>query len=203
MAHIDMACCLDVGVQLLMGCGASDAAPYHDLRTCTADDGTLDPEELLIFEGCERLDGSIVLRDKFSDRRNLASIVLITGNLNGGGYVGEPLSLEGLDSLEVVEGGFTFFTDNLIDYSGVPKLRSVGSFSTRSVPELEDFRGLENLSEVRGNFTITSNPKLQSLAGLEGLEPAHGDVRIRENPLLPQAEIDALCERVTVDGEVK
>lgn len=202
MKHTRRACFLSIGL-LVMACNPSDEAPDDNLRTCTAEDGSLDPEELATFEGCERLDGSIVLSAGFPDRRNLTSLVVITGNLGAGGYVGEPMSLEGLDSLEVVEGGVTFFTDNLIDYSGVPRLRSVGSFGTRSVPELVDFRGLESLSEVRGNFTITSNPKLQSLAGLDGLERVHGDVRIRENPLLPQAEIDAFLERVTVDGEVK
>lgn len=193
------------GLVLLVfaGCSGSNTSPYENLRTCVAGNGSLDQEELSTFDGCERLEGSIVLRNGFPDRNNLASLVVITGNLGGGGYVGEPVSLEGFDSLEVVEGSLTFLEDNLADYSGVPKLRSVGSFGARGIPALVDFGGLENLTEVRGNLTVTRNPKLQSLEGLEGLQRVHGDVRIGDNPLLPPEEVDALLERVTVDGDVK
>ncbi len=65
-----------------------------------------------------------------------------------------------------------------------------------------DFRGLENLSDIHGTFTITRNPKVQSLAGLEGLQHVHGDVLIGDNPLLPPEDVEALLERVTVDGEI-
>ncbi len=187
----------------LGACTASNESIYEDLRTYAPEDGSLSQEELTTFNGCQRLDGSIVLRNGFPDRANLASIIVITGNLGAGGYVGDPVSLEGLDSLEVIEGSFHFVEDNLVDYQGIPKLRSVGSFGTRGVPELVDFRGLENLTEVEGSFTITRNPKLQSLAGLEGLERVHGDVRISDNPLLPEEEVEAFLERVTVDGEIK
>lgn len=197
MKHFRKVCLLGLGFCVLTGCNPSGATPYDNLRTCTAEDGTLDAVELSTFEG------SIVLSDGFPDRSNLNSVVVITGNLGGGGFVGEPLSLEGLNSLEIVEGGVTFVEDNLVDYSGVPRLRSVGSFGARSVPALEGFRGLENLAEVHGNMTTTSNPKLRSLAGLDGLERVHGDVRIRENPLLSPAEIETFLERVRSDGEVK
>jgi hypothetical protein len=180
----------------------SDASRYENLRTCTPEGGTVQQEELSAFDGCERLDGTLTLRHELPDRTNLRSIVVITGNLGGGGYNGDPLTLDGLDSLEVVEGGFSFFEDNLGDYSGVPKLRSVGSFRAEAVPMLEDFRGLESLREVRGNFRVTYNPTLRSLSGLEGLEHVGGDLRIGENPQLPAAEIDALLEHVKVDGEI-
>ena len=197
-------CTLGLGVYALAGCNpsVSETPSYDNLRTCTPENGSLQQEQLSTFEGCERLDGSLVLRNGFPDRSNLRSIVVITGNLNGGGYVAEPLTLEGLDSLEVVEGGFGFFEDNLGNFSGVPKLRSVGTFRAELVPALEDFRGLENLREVHGTFRVTYNPKLRSFAGLEGLEHVHGDLTIGENPLLPPEEIEGLLERVKVDGEV-
>ncbi|MGH1344475.1 MAG: hypothetical protein ACRBN8_23140 [Nannocystales bacterium] len=181
----------------------SDAGPYDNLQTCTPENGSLKQEELSTFDGCERLDGSLVLQDGFPDRTNLRSIVVITGNFGAGGYVGEPLTLEGLDSLEIVEDGFGFFEDNLGDFAGVPKLRSVGSFGAELVPHLEDLRGLESLREVHGLFRVAYNPELRSLAGLEGLEHIHGDLTIRGNPLLPPEEIEALLDRLTVDGEIK
>ncbi len=203
MKKICNVCLLVCGLCSLGACNASNESPYENLRTCTPEDGTLDQEELTTFEGCQRLDGTIILRNGFPDRENLASIVVVTGNIAGGGYIGDPLSLEGLDSLEVIEGSFHFLEDNLVDYRGVPRLRRVGRFGTYGVPELVDFRGLESLTEVEGNFSITANPKLQSLAGLEGLERVHGDVRISDNPLLPEEEVEAFLERVTVDGEIK
>ena len=197
-------CSLGVGIFALAGCNpsVSDSSSYDDLRTCTPESGSLQQDELSTFDGCERLDGHVTLRNGFPDRRNLRSIVVITGNLGGGGYVGESLSLEGFDSLEVVEGNLSFLEDNLVDYSGVPNLRRVGGFNAMAVPELEDFRGLENLREVLGPFRVTYNPKLRSLAGLEGLERVHGDLSIGENPELPAAEVEALLEHVTVDGEI-
>ena len=196
---------LALAAYTLAGCNpaVSDAGSYDNLRTCTPENGSLKQEELSTFDGCERLDGSLVLRDGFPDRTNLRSVVVITGSLGAGGYVGEPVTLEGLDSLEVVEGGFRFLEDNLGDFAGVPKLRSVGSFRAEIVPSLEDLRGLENLREVHGRFRVSYNPNLRSLAGLEGLEHIHGDLTIAENPLLPPAEVEAFLERVTVDGEVE
>ena len=198
-------CVLALAAYALAGCNpsVSDAGAYDNLRTCTPQSGSLQQEELSTFGGCERLDGHLVLRNGFPDRTNLRSIVVITGNFNGGGYVGEPLTVQGLDSLEVVEGQFGFFEDNLGDFTGVPKLRSVGGFRLDSVPSIEDFRGLENLREVHGGFRVGYNPKLHSFAGLEGLEHIHGDVTIAENPLLPPDEVEAFLERVTVDGEVE
>ena len=198
-------CALGLAAYALAGCNpaVSDTGSYDNLRTCTPENITLKQEELSTFDGCERLDGSLVLRNGFPDRTNLRSIVVITGNFNGGGYVGEPLSVEGLDSLEVVEGHFGFFEDNLGDFAGVPKLRTVGGFGAEVVPSLEDFRGLENLREVHGGFRVAYNPQLRSLAGLEGLEHIHGDLTIRGNPLLAPEEIEALIDRVKVDGEVK
>ncbi len=198
-------CALGLAAFALAGCNpsVSDSESYDNLKTCTPENGSLKQEELSTFDGCERLDGSLVLRDGFPDRTNLRSVVVITGNFNGGGYVGDPLTVEGLDSLEVVEGQFGFLEDNLGDFAGVPKLRSVGSFRAELVPSLEDFRGLKNLREVHGTFRVAHNPELRSLAGLEGLEHIHGDLTIRGNPLLPPEEIEALLERVTVDGEVK
>lgn len=203
MKKICNVCLLVLGLCSLGACNPSGESTYENLRTCTPENGSLDQEELTTFDGCQRLDGSIVLRYGFPDRANLASIIVITGNLGAGGYVGDAMSLEGLDSLEVIEGSFHFLEDNLVDYGGVPKLRSVGSFGSHGVPELVDFRGLESLTEVEGNFSVTGNPKLQSLAGLEGLERVHGDVRISDNPLLPEEEVEAFLARVTVDGEVK
>lgn len=198
-------CALGLAAYALAGCNAavSDAGSYDNLRTCTPESGSLKQEELSTFGGCERLDGSLVLRDGFPDRTNLKSIVVITGNLNGGGYVGDPLTVEGLDSLEVVEGHFGFLEDNLGDFAGVPELRTVNGFRLESVPSVEDFRGLENLREVHGTFRVAHNPQLRSLAGLEGLEHIHGDLTIRGNPLVPAEEIEALLARVKVDGEVK
>ncbi|MCR9166264.1 MAG: hypothetical protein ACE37F_06445 [Nannocystaceae bacterium] len=155
-----------------------------------------------MFEGCQRLEGSIVLSDGFPERTNFSSIIVIAGNVGGGGYSGDPLSLEGLDSLEVVEGSLAFVEDNLVDYTGVPNLRSVGGLSARGVPELRDFRGLENLTEVGGTLTITRNPKVESLEGLERLQHVRGDVLIGDNPLLPPEDVETLLRRVTVDGEV-
>lgn len=198
-------CAFGLAAYALAGCNpaVSDAGAYDNLRTCTPENTTLKQEELSTFDGCERLDGSLVLRNGFPDRTNLRSIVVITGNFNGGGFVGDPLTVEGLDSLEVVEGHFGFLQDNLGDFAGVPKLRSVGGFRAELVPDLEDFRGLENLREAHGTFRVAGNPKLRSLAGLEGLEHIHGDLTIRGNPLLPPEEIEALLDRVTVDGEIK
>lgn len=175
---------------------------YDELKTCTPENGVLKPEELPMFAGCQRLDGSVVLGDGFPDRSSFRSIVVITGNLNAGGMGLDSVTLEGFESLEIVEGQFGFNEDNLRSYAGVPKLWRAGGFSTTFVPELLDFRGLEGLREVQGNFTISYNPKVQSLAGLEGLERVYGDVRIGENPELPASEIDAFLDRVTVDGEV-
>ena len=198
-------CALALAAYTLAGCNpaVSDAGSYDNLRTCTPENGSLKQEELSTFDGCERLDGSLVLRNGFPDRTNLRSVVVITGSLGAGGYVGEPVTLEGLDSLEVVEGGFRFLEDNLGDFAGVPKLRTVGGFGAEVVPSLEDFRGLENLREVHGGFRVAYNPQLRSLAGLEGLEHIHGDLTIRGNPLLAPEEIEALIDRVKVDGEVK
>jgi hypothetical protein len=202
MRYFYSVCWVGLGVLALAGCNPAVSDRYENLKTCTPGNVVLKQEELSTFDGCERLDGSLTLLNEFPDRTNLQSIVVITGNLNGGGYNADPLTLDGLDSLEVVEGGFTFFEDNLGDYSGVPKLRSVGSFRAALIPELEDFRGLENLREVHGSFSITNNPELRSLSGLEGLEHVGGDLRIGENPQLPPEEIETLLERVTVDGEV-
>ncbi len=198
-------CAFGLAAYALAGCNpsVSDAGSYDNLRTCTPESGLLQQEELSTFDGCERLDGSLVLSYGFPDRTNLRSIVVITGNFNGGGYVGDPLTVEGLDSLEVVEGDFGFFEDNLGDFAGVPKLRSVKGFRLESVPSIEDFRGLENLREMHGRFRVAYNPKLRSFAGLGGLERIHGDLTIAENPLLPPEEIEAFLERVTVDGEVE
>jgi hypothetical protein len=188
----------------VVSCGetTSSGQSAEELRTCTPTDGSLDQEDLSSFDGCQRLDGSIVLRHALSDRTNLGTIVVVTRNVVGGGYVGDPLKLEGLDSLEVIEGAFGFFVDNLQSFSGVPKLRSVGSFQAVEVPQVEDFRGLESLREVHGHLDISFNPKLRSLEGLESLERVHGDLTINDNPLLPASEVDALLERVTVDGDV-
>jgi len=205
MRRFRRSCALGLAAYALAGCNpsVSDTGSYDNLRTCTPQSGSLQQEELSTFEGCERLDGHLVLRNGFPDRTNLKSVVVITGSFGAGGYVGEPVTLEGLDSLEVVEDGFSFIEDNLGDFAGVPKLRSVGSFRAELVPSLEDFRGLENLREVHGIFRVAHNPELRSFAGLEGLEHIHGDLTIRGNPLLPPEEIEALLERVTVDGEVK
>ena len=198
-------CALGLAAFAAAGCNpsVSDTGSYDNLRTCTPQSGLLQQEELSTFDGCERLDGSLVLQYGFPDRTNMKSIAVITGSLNGGGYVGDPLTLEGLDSLEIVEGELGFIEDNLGDFAGVPKLRNVGGFRAQSVPSIEDFRGLENLREVHGRFRVAYNPKLRSFAGLEGLEHIHGDLTIAENPLLPPAEVEAFLECVTVDGEVE
>ena len=196
---------LGLGLFAVIGCSpAVDETPSYDhLRTCTPESGSLQPEELESFEGCQRLDGSVVLRYGFEDRTNFESIVVITGNLNAGGVGLDSVTLDGFDALEVVEGSFGFSEDNLRSYAGVPKLWKTGGFGTTFVPELVDFRGLETLREVHGNFDISYNPKVRSLAGLEGLEHVYGDVRFAENPELPATEIDAFLERVTIDGEVE
>jgi hypothetical protein len=204
MRHVCNVSLVGLGISWLASCNpaVSDTSPYDSLRTCTPENVVLLQEELSTFDGCERLDGSLTLRNELPDRSNLRSVVVITGNLGGGGYNGDPLTLDGLDSLEVVEGVVSFLEDNLGDFSGVPKLRSVGTFRVELVPMLEDFRGLESLREVHGTFRVTHNPTLHSLAGLEGLEHVHGDLTIRGNPELPAAEIDALLEHVKVDGEI-
>ena len=125
-----------------------------------------------------------------------------------------------------VTGSVTFFfATNLVDISGLRNLEHVGWLTLRSIPTpdvralsnlrvvtnalgigdmqaLTSLEGLERLRSVGGDLQIIGNPQLTSLRGLESLCSVGGNLQIYDNPLLPQSEVQALLERITVGGEL-
>jgi hypothetical protein len=88
---------------------------------------------------------------------------------------------------------------------GSPALTSVDALANlRSVQEtfaitrtgVTDLDGLAALRFIGARLSIAANDRLASIAGLSGLAAVGEEIYIERNPLVPQADIDALKERL-------
>ncbi|MEM9191443.1 MAG: hypothetical protein AAGF12_19885 [Myxococcota bacterium] len=181
-----------------------DAPPDVDeLVVCGDPDSLttpLDPDERrAFFDGCERFLGSV----SFSDRPVVSPEIYRT--------------------VQIIEGFVNFLRNNeLRSMDGFDSLRVVeGRFVIRNAPVLTDLRALGNLERIGGRLELESNWALESLEGLQrlesigaltwinggevspleltGLREIRGDVRIRS---VPRADVEAFLSQVRVDGEI-
>lgn len=141
------------------------------------------PAQAAMLEGCTWWRGSVHVPDASS-----------------------PDVLTPLGTVVRVDGTLTVFRNHVLsDLRGLERLQSVGGeLSIRLDDTVDTFAsvdGLECLREV-GGLRLEFNPGLRSLAGLAALEVVHGDVHIEGNRSLPPAEIEALLERVRVEGDI-
>ncbi|WP_222983114.1 hypothetical protein [Flagellimonas meishanensis] len=138
--------------------------------------------------GYTRVTGNLSIRQTASDSpiQDLTGLesILEVGNLtiSGNENLG---SLEGLHNIRRVDGYLTIENTPLTNsnLSGLRGLKTVGiSFFVARVDNLLSFSGMESLESV-GSLEILENPSLTSLAGLDVLQSLEM-LRILDNPLL-------------------
>ena len=154
------------------------------------------------LSGCQVIEGSVsltfasveALPQALSEIREIRGLLVLR-------EVDQLRSLEPLNELRLVTQRV------LLDH--LPHLTSLGALSHLTVVEgefsisatgLTSLEGLESLRRV-GGLRLNSNRDLVSLKGLEGLEHIAGDLSIHGTPV-PMEQIDALLERIRLDGEV-
>ncbi|WP_139958716.1 T9SS type A sorting domain-containing protein [Flavicella sediminum] len=116
-------------------------------------------------------------------------------------------SLEGLNSLERIEGSFSignFSVDkvtNLTSLDGLENLNSIGgNISIKNNNLLSSIVGLTSLTEVGGNINFENNPALESFEGLEKLASVNGFLSIKNNSSL--TSIAQLNKLSTIPGDL-
>ena len=135
-------------------------------------------------EGCTRFRGGIHLPD-----------------------ASRPDRLAPLHALRRLDGRFTIFRNHALeDLRDLANLESVGGMFSIRIDDSDGLftsvDGLSSLCEV-GSLQLDFNRWLQRLDGLSALEVVRGDVQITGNAELSSAEIDALLDRVRVEGAIE
>lgn len=143
---------------------------YRDLRPAT---GIREVEESFAVESNEHLESLGGLEDLERIGTEDESYAYVKENHS-------LKSLEGLDSLQHVEGSLQ------IDWND----------------DLQSLDGLESLETVSRTLDIDLNKSLTSLRGLESLESVGGNLKISYNESLADCEIDWLVDRVEVEGRI-
>lgn len=112
-------------------------------------------------------------------------------------------TLDGLEDLEGIwEELILLDNEELTDLTALSGLSRVeGKLKIRGNDRLGGLQGLQNIRSV-GALLITQNANLQSLDGLAGLERVRGNVQFADNPKLSTEDVQALVDRIQVDGEV-
>jgi hypothetical protein len=106
-----------------------------------------------------------------------------------------------------LDGRFTIFRNHALeDLRDLANLESVGGMFSIRIDDSDGLftsvDGLSSLCEV-GSLQLDFNRWLQRLDGLSALEVVRGDVQITGNAELSSAEIDALLDRVRVEGAIE
>jgi hypothetical protein len=135
-------------------------------------------------------------------------------------------SLQGLDSLQFVGGGFSLIFNEaltsldhlgslnrvrgsvdvianpvLAGLTGLLQLERIeGYLEVGGNPLISSLRGLERLSIVEADLIVWFNDGLTSLDGLQGLETVGGPLTIDRNPQLPQEQVLAFVESLIARG---
>jgi hypothetical protein len=168
---------------------------------------TLDDVESL--KECSSISGDLEISDEATEVTNLSgltNIETIKGDLT---ILGPALnSVEGLSNLTSVAGKLTIMTSSLTTVDGLDNLVSVGGLYLNNCEALTDLSGLSSLTSVDGDLSIyngdeSANYALTSLAGLERLTSVSGKLLILNIRSVPACDVDAFCEQLGMDEEVK
>lgn len=110
-------------------------------------------------------------------------------------------SIEGLSSLEVINGHFTILWNPRLQHTALPALKAIGKRvfvdGNDSLSNLQFLSGIKHIPE---GFTVQSNELLQSLQGAEALESIGGDFLLQNNPNL--ADCHALQNLDEISGKL-
>jgi len=99
------------------------------------------------------------------------------------------VDLNGFNNLDTIDQEFILEELNILDLTDLNNLKKVGSdFRLFSLDEIENFNGLELLTDVEGHLDVIRNDKLTSLEGLGSLERVRS-LEIRANPVLEDISV--------------
>jgi hypothetical protein len=106
------------------------------------------------------------------------------------------VDIAALGQLEEVEYLAIVGSRALTSVDALANLRSVQEDFAITRTGVTDLDGLAELRFIGAHLFIAANDQLASLAGLSGLTAVGEEIYIERNPLVPQADIDALKERL-------
>jgi hypothetical protein len=155
------------------------------------------------------------------DLEGLGSLNSISGNFTLGYWTGSNAiqSLSGLEGLTSIGETFQLiYNYNLVNFTGLDNLQSVGDLYIYSNDSLQSLSGLENLATIHDNLEIKgttklndisqlsnvtlvgdriyfkNNEALSSLTGLENIESDSVDILvITDNPELAYCDVISIC----------
>ncbi len=94
-------------------------------------------------------------------------------------------ALDGLGSLDHVNGAFSLYNDGLLGITGFAKLNKVnGSFQLYGDGALAHLAGFAGLTTLGSDFLIQGNPQLLDITGFAGLHVVTGKLTIDSNAAL-------------------
>jgi Leucine-rich repeat (LRR) protein len=164
-----------------------------ELADCPLPDGVeiRDQPSIDALEGCVAIAGNLDIAFP-ADLRPLHALRRVTGNLSIRPTLRRQPSLEGLESLEQVDGDLLLKSLSVSSLASLARLSSIATLpgsrglTLEDSTELRDFSGLERLSGLRG-LHAASNAQLTSLAPLS-FAGQLGDFILEDNPLLTDLE---------------
>lgn len=178
--------------------------------------------DVALLEGYEVIQGSVGLLEGVSDLSKLYALEEITGSLRiedtttlaslagleNVRIIGVDLgirgssftSLDGLDSLESVEGLTVEDTEFLQDLSALQRVPGLSRNLVITNSNLASLDGLQGLTEVRGYLNIQAASSLGSLSGLENVAYVGKTLFVVQSPLLES--LDGLGGLTTVNESI-
>lgn len=159
-------------------------------------------------EAYTTIDGSLDIRGSVTDLSPLKNLAIINYAFNLR-YTSQLTTLQGMDSLEVVNASYLYHGMRIENNRALKSLEGLeklvgnnGYLYIIDNDELTDLKGLDNLSFNHfGELRIEGCDKLRKLHGLEKLSWLDGDIMIRDNPEL--TDIDALANLKFVSGRIR
>ena len=201
----------------IYGCRVEIDPMYPDYQTFEGTFITLD--STMHLDALRRVGGTICFAPSalMTDLSGLARLEHVGGNFFLAGIEGSalPISLAGLEQLSHVEGIFTnaFLRiessrspRSLISLTSLSSLESVGSLMLYLDDDFQDFDGLQNLREIRGDLSLqgdreASTPTLISLDGLNNVTHIDGAFSTRDLDMIDFTGLDSLqsIHSITID----